>query len=168
MARINMDFEVDGEQQLSRFFDVMGDEIEDFSDIFRGWAKDFRERQHSVFSNEGAFEGRLRWEELSPDYKAWKDLFYPGARILERTQRLWDSLVSTGHADHISEISEKEFKIGTAVPYAIWHQRGTERMPQRKIIELTEPQRTDWTQICRRTVWEKMEAEAGRQDIQRY
>ena len=166
MARVDMDFEVDGEKQLSRFFEATGSDLKDFSDIFKAWGKDFRERQHSVFRSEGAFEGRQRWQELSPAYKDWKDIYYPGANILERTRRLWDSLVSEGDPDHVYSVSKDEFKIGTSVPYAIFHQRG-QGVPQRKVIQLTEPQKTDWTQICRKEVWENAQKNANIYDIRK-
>jgi len=165
MVRVNMEFEVDGEKQLSRFFEHASDEIPDFTGTFLDWAEDFRRTQHSVFVNEGAFEGRGRWEELSPDYREWKELHYPGRTILQRTDRLWNSLTGEGHTDHIFEYDESEFKIGTAVPYATFHQDGTPNMPQRKIIELTQPQRKRWVQICRKQTWGRLVNGADLHDL---
>jgi len=162
-----MDFEVDGEQQLSRFFDYASEEMPNWKDVFAEWGKDFRETQHSVFMNEGAFEGRTRWAELSPAYAEWKAQVYGETRILVRTRRLWNSLISEQHTDHIHDYDENEMRVGTSVPYAIFHQRGTMNMPQRKVLELTQPQKTRWVRICRRVTWGKLEYGASLHDIAR-
>lgn len=160
MPTFDLDFEVDGEKQLSRFFELALQRFDDFRPIFADWGEDFRRRQHSVFAGEGAFEGRSRWQELSPRYREWKEIRYPGRGILERTQRMRLSLTDKTHPDHVEEATQLELAIGTRVSYAIYHQRGGAKLPQRKVIELTPPQKLDWVQIARRITWEAFQEQA--------
>lgn len=151
-------FEVDGEVQLSRAFDMAGQTLEDWAPVFAAWGEDFRETQYNVFWNEGAFEGRSRWAELSPRYRAWKDLHYPGRNILVLTGAMMSGLTDPNDPDHVYEIDEDQMTIGVRSPYAQYHQHGTSKMPQRKVVELTQPQKRRWTQIVRTVMWEQLQA----------
>lgn len=161
MGQVRLNFEVDGEQQLSRFFEQIGSQIADFSEVFEKWGQDFRETQEQVFVSEGAFEGRGRWEDLSPRYAQWKDLHYPGQPILTASGRMRGSLTEEGHSEHIFDYKDDEMMIGTDVFYSIFHQRGTMKMPQRKVIELTQDQKLRWVQIARKTLWDQLKEGIG-------
>ena len=160
MPRVSLDFEVLGEKQLSRFFDLSSSLLSDMTGIFLRWGEDFRETQHGVFASEGAFEGRSRWEELSPRYREWKEANYPGQPILVLTGRMRSGLTDKEDSDHIEEIDSTNFAIGVRSDYAQFHQTGTGRMPQRKVIELTEPQKLRWVQIARQETWAGLEQAA--------
>ncbi len=161
MTRVKLDFEVDGEKQLSRFFDLIGEVLADYRTIYEAWADDFRQTQEQVFASEGAFEGRARWQQLSPRYKVWKDLHYPGQPILTRTGELRGSLTQEGHGQHIFDYDEQQMQIGSSVDYGIFHQRGTVKMPQRKVIELTNPQKKRWTDIARQVTFDELQGVTG-------
>jgi len=157
MTQVNLNFEIDGEQQLSRFFELAGNIIADYRSIFEQWGNDFRQTQENVFASEGAFEGRAKWQALSPKYAEWKSLYYPGQPILTRSGELRTSLTSEG-GDHVFDYKETEMWIGTSIGYAIFHQRGTYKMPKRKVVELTDPQKKRWVDIARQVTWEDMQA----------
>lgn len=160
MTRVNLDFEVDGEQQLSRFFDQVGEIIGNYQAIFEAWGDDFRQTQEQVFASSGAFEGGGQWQQLSPKYREWKDFNYPGRPILTRTGRLRSSLTQEGHAEHHHDYTEDQMEIGTVIdepPYPLFHQRGTYKMPQRKVIQLTDPQKKRWVDIARQVTWDELQ-----------
>lgn len=145
-------FEVDGEIQLRRYLDILAENISDFTVIFEKIADDFRDTMSGVFSAEGAFEGRSRWAPLSPDYAIQKARKFPGRPILHATGKLRKSL-TTESDGHICQITPTTLKIGTSDEKAIFHQRGTRKMPQREIVRLTQSQKSRWTRIIHTEVF---------------
>ncbi len=84
------------------------------------------------FDQEGAYTG-TKWAALTPPYGRWKQRHFPGKPILELTGDLRESM--TQRPFGIDVITDDQMVIGTGVPYASYHQRGTEKMPARPIIE---------------------------------
>src|SRR3990172_9586013 len=138
-------FEVDGDVQLARSFSRFADNIKDARKPFGEVADDFKEIEDKQFKSEGSY-GSGGWMPLSSNYAEWKAKHYPGTKILERTGRLWASLASKT-SDTIRDIKKLEMTVGTSSKYAIFHQRGTRKMPMRKIINLTEDDKRRWTKI---------------------
>ena len=64
-------------------------------------------------------------------------------------------LTQKSDEDHVEEIDSKFMWIGVRSGYAMKHQRG-EGVPQRKLIQLTDPQKLRWVQIARRVTWESL------------
>lgn len=59
--------------------------------------------------------------------------------ILRATDRLMESLTSKFDSDHIEEMRGPDtLAYGTRVPYGIFHQTGTRKMPRRRPVALTE------------------------------
>ena len=153
MGLVKIKFEVLNEVQFSRAFGDAANKVNDLTLPFSLLANDFFTTMANVFEAEGAFEEREKWQELSPTYAAWKARHYPGKKILERTGRMLRSLTIRGSEDNILKIEPMELQIGTRVPYAIYHQTGTPRLPMRKIIELTGEQKKRWVQIVHKYIW---------------
>ncbi len=147
MGLVNIKFVVDNETQLSRAFETSIARFLNLTIPFNKMAEDFYQSMTGVFAAEGAFEERPRWQDLSPAYALWKSRNYPGRKILERTGRLKKSLTNRGGSDSVLNITPKSLSVGTKVPYAILHQKGTNRLPMRKIIELTDAQKKRWVRI---------------------
>ena len=156
MTRVSFEAELEGQKELARFFEVAQGILVDFESIFKLWGDDFRHTMHGVFASEGAYEGRSAWEQLSPQYKQWKDAMAPGQPILVLTGEMRASLTQEGHPDHIYNYNDREMEIGTSDEKAQFHQHGTSRMPQRKVLELTQPQKLRWVQAARQVTWEEM------------
>ena len=72
-----------------------------------------------------------RWSPLSPPYRAWKAIHYPGKGILVRTGRLQRSL--TVRPFGVERFTKTSVHLGTDVEYAQYHQRGTKNMPRRQL-----------------------------------
>lgn len=79
------------------------------------------------FETEGAATGPI-WPALSTAYAEWKRAHAPGNQILVLTGAL--------KAGITKEVRGSKGEVGTAVPYAIFHQTGTSKMPPRPIIRL--------------------------------
>lgn len=153
MGLVKVRFEVVNEVQFSRAFETLATQVSDLSKPYEEITNEFYESMSNVFSAEGAFENRSKWADLSPAYQAWKQKRYPGRKILELTGTLLASIAVRGAFGNVTKVSPTEMVVGTSIPYAIYHQTGTPRMPARKIIELTEDQKKRWVQIIHKFLY---------------
>lgn len=81
----------------------------------------FREIETGQFSSEGSAGQSGKWQDLSAKYTEWKLKRFPGAKILERTGRLRDSLTDrTG--DSFVRPERHRLTIGSKVEYGTFHQ----------------------------------------------
>ena len=141
---IRFELTVDGEKQLDRALSRGGDHLSDVSPFFEVAADMIAGFVELQFDTQGGRTGG--WMPLSPQYAAWKFAQVGAQPIMVFTGRLKRSLIERG-ANNIREISSDQMKWGTSIktakgaPYPIFHQRGTSRMPQRRIIDLTEDDR---------------------------
>lgn len=115
---------------------------QDLSDWRRAWpmvSRAIERIEERLFAGEGSKGHRGKWAALSPKYAAWKSKHYPGQAILRLTDAMYDSLTKAGASMAVVEVSDplKMFR-GTEVPYAKFHQSGTEKMPARHPVDLTE------------------------------
>lgn len=75
------------------------------------------------------------------------------AKILQVTMRLKDSLTRLFDEDHIEEpLSPTVLRFGTRVPYAIYHQTGTSRMPKRPPVALSAADRVAMVKVIQRAL----------------
>lgn len=108
----------------------------DFTPPFRKAMKDFEEYHDFYFEEEVAYTG-VPWAELSPITIEAKG----HDTILFDTGRLRDSLTKNT-PDAIREIAgdvySPSFSFGTYVEYAAYHQAGTNNLPARPPVGITE------------------------------
>lgn len=96
------------------------------------WARREMERANAEnFSMLGLPSGAA-WDPLSPKYGAWKAVNHPGAPLMIRSGKLFESLTNLRGSPNAIRRDSAEF--GTRVEYAKFHQRGTFKMPKRQII----------------------------------
>lgn len=89
------------------------------------------------FSSEGAAGVGGKWKELSSPYKERKAKKYGSVPILQATGKLYRSLTRDG-GDSVVDYQPLEMSLGTTVPYAAYHQRGTGKMPARPVFDFTD------------------------------
>lgn len=70
----------------------------------------------------------------------------PGS-LMDRTGRLKRSLTVPFHPDQIFERRGDLIKFGTRVRYAHFHQRGTRYLPKRRVVDLTDAQVDEITEV---------------------
>lgn len=98
------------------------------------------EEEQRQFQAEGAGPNVGHWEPLTPTYAEWKAARYGDKPILEATGTLMDALTRNNSPFASREVSELDFAFGTeGVPYASFHQTGTERMHDRPPFDFGEP-----------------------------
>jgi phage gpG-like protein len=126
-----------GQVQMDRGIARFADGVADYRPIWPIIGDEFRAQVKDQFKTEGE-EGGARWAALSPEYAGWKAVHYPGMKILHRTGVMEDSLTKEGAPGAVFIGERKRLTMGTSISYAVYHQRGTSRMPARPEIQLTE------------------------------
>ena len=138
MFRFRLD--IAGEVQMDRGIARFSDGVADYRPIWGVIAEDFYETEKKQFKTEGAEGGPYAWQFLSEKYALWKEVHYPGTRILERTGDLERSLTMAGDPNGVLIEARKTLTLGTKIPYAIYHQsiEPRKKLPRRPEIMLNE------------------------------
>lgn len=156
-GEFNLTFEVAGEQQVLRGFSRFADKVQDMRPFFHALAKDFHDLERRQFESEGQ-SGSAGWPALSPRYARWKAMHYPGKTILVRTGLLKGSLAgNNGYT--VEDIQPLQARLGTLVPYAIYHQKGGPRLPKRSPIQLSNDDKARWTKMAHEHLVEEAKKE---------
>lgn len=137
-------------KSLAAFQDALGESEPALKQI----ADDFREVIARQFSSEGR-AGGTPWPPRAgavPRGHPSPQGRHGGLPLLVRTGALRDSFLRQGAAGHVEEIFDQTLTLGSRVPYAIFHQTGTRRMPARPIIVLKEERANQWTEILARAI----------------
>lgn len=110
----------------------------DFKPVWPRVAELFYRSEGQQFSSQGSRGPSGRWSPLNPQYAKRKRMKWGTRGILIASGRMKASLVGRS-ADSIYDVSHGMYaELGTRVPYAIFHQAGTSKMPQRKLIDMTD------------------------------
>ncbi|MFZ9311565.1 MAG: phage virion morphogenesis protein [Arenimonas sp.] len=164
---LRITFTIEGEAQFDRALSRFGDGVSDLRPAWSGVAGVLRQHMTRQFASEGSHGQAGGWKPLSKRYAKWKAKKFPGRPILEATGKMKRSLTGvTG--DTVLVMQPLIFGIGTKRKYASYHQRGGGRLPQRKIIDLTEADKRDVARAIQRALvkmarsdgWEVREREA--------
>lgn len=139
-------------RELLRYAGAVADASPAFERIARKGAGagvlSLRGIERRQFGSQGQFASG-GWAPLAPSTvreKARKGL---SRKILRATGELEASLVGAG-SGHIEIVQPHQLVFGTSVSYARFHQRGTKRMPRRRVIELRESDRRDMVRTLQR------------------
>ena len=89
---ISVRVEIHGLNDIIRTFEAKIARIEDLVPVFDAIGKQFYAEEEKVFDAEGAYGGRPKWAPLSERYRRWKELHFPGAKILHLTGGLIEAL----------------------------------------------------------------------------
>lgn len=154
-ARLEIHFQLMGEEKFARAFDHIEHIPDDFRPAWEGVAEDFWEHERETFDAEGP-----GWRPLSPRYKAWKDKRFPGAPILVRTGALRNSLTDGNAPGAIYDVRPLELQLGTDLKtkngYTLGtiHQTGSlkvrDRPPKRPPVNITMGLRKKWNKRLER------------------
>jgi len=148
------------EKSLAGFQAALADEASALGEV----ADDFREMVAEQFATEGRSEGTpwaSRARRGGPRGRPGQAQRHPargqaqGLPLLVRSGALRASLTRKGAAGSIEDIDGQTLSIGSRLPYAIFHQFGTRRMPARPLIVLSDARSARWTEFVRRAIEEK-------------
>ena len=137
---VSYQFDIAGERQVDRMLSRSTEKIRDLRPFLDAAGNLLRQIMGEQFSSEGS-RGGEPWAPLSSRYSAYKLSRWGQQPILVASRAMRESLTDPG-GSHIERRPERDtLEFGTRVPYAVYHQTGTERMPQRKILDLVERDR---------------------------
>ena len=146
---MRLDLETFGEKQFSREILRVGRNARDMRPAFDDVHDLIRTVQQKQFSSQGsAYSGG--WAPLAPSTRAYKAGANLDPRILHATLRLRKSLTTKGDRDHVFRSSADEMFVGSKVPYGVYHQYGTDRMPRRRPFQFDDKVRNDIVKILQR------------------
>jgi phage gpG-like protein len=89
-----------------------------------------------------------RWAQLSPEYAKWKRRHYPGRKILELTGKMKGGFrVDAGPKSMriVNRVTAGQRR--NKIPRWEWHQYGTGIMPARPMLQITEDDMAELTDI---------------------
>lgn len=148
---VTLVFEVNGTVQLSRRLERFSILTADAAPAFEAIADDFLRIERRQFGSEGEY-GSGGWAPLSDSYGAWKAIHYPDSPLLQKEGDLVNSLTWAGAPGQVRDITPVSIELGTTVPHGIFHQDGTDRMPARPPVQLTEADKIRWVGILQRWI----------------
>lgn len=96
------------------------------------------QRVEQSFATQGAASGAGPWVPLSPKYAAWKQQHFPGRGILVATGEMKSSIVDAGHPLALRRRRLNTFIFGSRDPKVQRHHEGTEFLPARPILILSQ------------------------------
>lgn len=140
MALVSIDINIGGEAQYARAFTALASEVTNLKTPLGEAAELLKHSTGKNFLSEGVYGTGGRWKPLNPEYEAWKQQHYPGRPIMVRTGELRNALLVRG----VRELTGRRLVYGvsgSAEKYAHYHQTGEGKMPQRKIVALTQQDR---------------------------
>jgi hypothetical protein len=143
MPLLNVHFEIAGDAAYSRAFEAMATEATDLREPLGEIADHLVKTVGDQFLTEGARTGR-RWHPLSPSYQAWKEAHFPGRPILVQTGHMRAAALDRKRAvalypdRMVYEIQDDK---------AVYHQKGSGHLPQRKLVDLGMKDRRAWDRI---------------------
>lgn len=144
--------EVDGKAEFSRQFARQDALFKDFTKVWPDVRAEFYQIENEQFDSEGGKGGSGRWKELSARYKVRKIARYgAGKKIMEATGDLRRSLTSNGEGS-VYRTTKDTIEIGSSIDYGRYHQRGSGKLPKRKIIDFSEEQKKRLTKTVQRSL----------------
>lgn len=168
-----LNLDLSGDTQLMAGFSRFADDVKDLSEAFREIAQDFHQTvEKKQFETEGAY-GSGGWKPLSDNppgkgYASWKAKNYPGRPLLVQSGLMKESLMGENPYS-IEDIQPLQMRLGTQIKYALYHQKGTSKMPARPVIALSpsviagreiSPDVTRWSKIIHKHLFDQAK-EAG-------
>jgi hypothetical protein len=146
---VNFSYEIVGAPGVRLAYDQFAALAAGFTRLIEPTVEDwFRSVEFEQFLTEGAAGEHGRWAALKPRTEEAKLREHPFAvNILQRTGALMLSLARPGTPYGIKEVTDDLIGFGTTRPGAVYHQRGTGRMPARRPID---PSALQKAQLLRR------------------
>lgn len=143
---VKITIDVEGEQAVINAFQKVERGILDLRQLgtWKWVASEFYKVEKAQFGSEGSAGKSGKWKSLTSPYKEIKAKKWGDQPILQASGRLYKSLTANG-ADSVYEESNLELTLGSSLPYAGYHQKGTRKMAARPPISLNDEQITQIT-----------------------
>ena len=103
-------------------------------------ASEFYKIEKEQFDSEGGAGKSGKWKALKPEYAKRKQKKWGNVPILHASGEMMRSLTSRNAPGAVLEKTADELTLGTTIPYAGYHQRGSKRLPKRPPVDPTDAQ----------------------------
>lgn len=138
---------VDGKDQFDRTFSRLDANFDDLTPIWPDVRDVFWRFEKEQFESEGSKGASGQWKRLSKRYARQKiERYGAGKKILEATGELRDALTGPNPGSYYTH-TKKEVAIGTTLARGIYHQRGSDRLPKREPISLSNEQKKEMMKV---------------------
>jgi phage gpG-like protein len=146
---LNIQIEITGDKETIAKLQKMDKSFGDWTPELRQ-VGEFLKQFYSIaaFETEGGIFG-ARWAALNPSYERWKRDAFPGKGILVRTGDM--------KKGYKYEATNNSMTLWNVSKYAIFHQTGTKRMPQRLLVSLKPKQRDEIINIFKRGLAQRIQ-----------
>jgi len=143
--------QVFGEDQVARELLNFSGRLMEAGPAFAKIHEELQDQVADQFDTEGQ-RGSGGWEPLKDETLLRKEAAGVDTRILMFSHELRDSLVDSGHSQHVFRISDEVLTFGSDVEYGVFHQKGAPgaNLPRRPPVELTERDRVDFVRTLQR------------------
>lgn len=145
------DFEVEGEQLISRKILRMGERAVDARPAWRKIRDLFIDFEGDLFASDGASSGRP-WKPLLEGTVEGKVKAGLDRRILRARRELEGSLTRKGGAGQVFEMGPTFMVFGSSLKQARFQQRGTKILPARRPLDFAEGQKRQAVKVLQRFV----------------
>jgi phage gpG-like protein len=145
-------FEVENAKKIDLAFGGLVAKIQDWRSLWPHVIERVVKSEERLYSSEGVTGGHGQWAPLTEAYEKAKRRKYGEKPIEQASERLRQSIVEAGEG-HVEDLQPLSMTFGTDVPYAIYQQTGTRKMPARRLFDFTqEDQRVIQQEIQRQAV----------------
>jgi len=133
---LRFSFNVVNADKLEIAFRGLTDQIQDWREVWPRVSGKLTEIEEQLFNSAGATGEHGRWADLKPSYARAKERKWGQAPPLQASGHLRNALGGQS-SEGIDMRQPLLLRWGTEVPYAVFHQTGTRKMPARPIFDLT-------------------------------
>lgn len=155
MPGIKITLTIDGQDEFNRIFKRFDLVLTDLKLVWETVRDEFWRIEAEQFQSGGAAGASGKWAKLSKYTEAQKIAKYGSFALiagpLHATEAMYKSLTRKT-SDSIVDIQQNSISIGTQLFYASLHQKGSGKLPQRKIIDFSDKQKTQMTKAIQRTM----------------
>lgn len=144
---------IEGDRRVRQLLSEMADRTEGVEVAWPAVGDVIASAMDDQFNSEGSALNGNQWAPLNPAYLAWKISKGFDPRRLHQTGAMRASL--TGRPMSIEEYGPGTARFGTTDEKAPFHQNGTQYMPQRKIITVTEDLADDVNSVLATYIFEE-------------
>lgn len=151
-----LDYSIEGLDVITEEWERMIDAAQNLGPAHEKIHERFLKGRREAFLTQGSSQASGKWapRKRSALLKNRRGL---GGRILQDTGRLRKSLTQATHPDHIFTVDGQTVDMGTAVPYATFHQEGTRHMPARPPVDPSDAELDDYAEIMLDHIVEPLE-----------
>jgi len=152
VGMLSIKFTMLGDVALARAVSRYGDAVRNFKPVWQKIREDFHRIEAAQFDTKGGRSG-TPWAQLSPRYAAWKMKYFPGMPLLQLTGLMWAQFaVGTGMRTIIEPL---KLLMAPTMQYPVYHQQGTKSSPMRKVVALTEADKSSWMKMIHNYIYDK-------------